>query len=82
MKVTVKPKQEERHDVPFDEIPVGYVYVVKYTDGPVVLKLNDGEAVLLCHDDSGDFFDMAAGFKGAPAYEVLGKLAEVIVEEV
>ena len=85
MKVTVKPKtQKENQKVPFDEIPVGYVYVAKYTNGPIALKLNCGEAVLLRHYDDlpgSDFFEIAAGFKGEPAIKVLGKLTELIVEE-
>ena len=86
MKVTIKEKQkkEKNHEIPFDEIPTGYVYVTKYSDGPIALKLNDNKAVLLCYendDDYYDWFEMADGFKGTPAYKVLGKLTEVIVEE-
>ena len=85
MKVTVKEKQDKNREIPFDEIPVGYVYVAKYSDGPVALKLNDNKAVLLCYEndnDDYDWFKLAEGFKGEPAYKVLGKLTEIIVEEV
>ena len=82
MKVTVKPKtQKENQKVPFDEIPVGYVYVAKYYDGPITLKLCDNEAVLLFHQNDSGWFAIANGFKDLPAYKVLGKLTEVIVEE-
>jgi len=83
MKVTVKPKQtEKRQEIPFDEIPVGYVYVAKYSGGPIALKLKDKQAVLLSHGSSEDWFYVAEGFKDEPAYKILGKLTEVIVEGV
>jgi hypothetical protein len=84
MKTTVKKKQEEKKQVPFDKIPVGAVYVAGNPTGPLVL----GKAVLLANyvdDDKGmataDWFKIADGFKGKPAYEILGKLTEIIVEE-
>lgn len=83
MKITVKPKQKEKHEnIPFDEIPVGYVYIAKYSNGPIALKLEDNEAVLLKYSNNSDWFEMAHGSKGQPAYEVLGKLTEIIVKEV
>jgi len=83
MKVTVKPKQTEKsQEIPFDEIPVGYVYVAEFSDGPIALKLKDEQAVLLSHYDGGDWFCVTEGFKGMPATKILGKLVEVIVEGV
>jgi len=83
MKVTVKPKQaEKRQEIPFDEIPVGCVYVVEFSDGPTALKLKDKQAVLLSHHNSEDWFEIANGLKGQPATKILGKLTEVIVEGV
>jgi len=87
MKITVKNKKEEKKEIPFDEIPVGAVYVARFHDGPIVLKLNDGEAVLLSHSDENeenelsDWFEIADGFKGEPATKILGKLTEIVVEE-
>ena len=81
MKITVKSERKENMNVPFDEIPVGHVYIAEYRGGPVALKLCNGEAVLLTHWDDGAWFCMAAGFKGTPAYKVLGRLTEIIVEE-
>jgi hypothetical protein len=83
MKITIKPKQKkENHDVPFNEIPVGSVYVAKYYEGPIALKLKGDMAVLLTHGvvDASDLFVLADGFKDEPAYEILGKLTEIIVE--
>ena len=83
MKITIKPKQvEENHEIPFDEIPVGYVYVVEHHSGPIALKLNNNEAVLLSYGGGNNWFILATGYKGKSAYKVLGKLAEIIVEEV
>jgi len=83
MKITIKPEEKKEHNIPFDKIPVGYVYRALWNDGPIALKLTDGEAVLLCHDydDDGEWFQLADGFKGYPAHEILGKLTEVIVEK-
>ena len=81
MKVTVKSKQKENMNVPFDEIPVGYVYIAERHNGPTALKLCDEEAVLLTHWNNDVWFEMAGGFKGQPAYKILGKLTEIIVEE-
>ena len=82
MKVTVKEKQNKNMNVPFDEIPVGCVYVVLGKKGPIALKLMDNEAVLLTCYNNNNWFTMAHGIKGEPAYKVLGKLTEIIVEEV
>jgi len=82
MKITVKPRKEEKNkNVPFDKIPVGYVYVSEFSDGAITLKLKNNEAVLLSHFRDEDWFEIADGFKGKPAYKVLGKLMEIIVEE-
>jgi len=35
----------------------------------------------LSHFRDEDWFEIADGFKGKPAYKVLGKLMEIIVEE-
>lgn len=81
MKITVKPKQEENCKVPFDEIPVGYVYVVERL-GSIALKLLGGEAVLLKFDSNGgSWFAIADDYKGMAAYKILGKLTEIIVKE-
>jgi len=93
MIITTKPKKTEKVVIiPFNEIPVGHVYVVKYYDGPIALKLKGNNAVLLCdneddtdnrfEDDTDNRFEIADGFKGEPAYKVLGELTEIIVEEV
>ena len=83
MKVTVKPKQTKEFKIPFDEIPVGSVYVVRYCNGPVALKLEDNEAVLLSYSGSdAAWLELATDYKGIPAYKILGKLTEIIVEEV
>jgi len=84
MKVTVKSKEKkESHGIPFDEIPVGYVYVALYSDGPIALKLCDNEAVLLGYSDNdSDWFSIASGFKDEPASKILGKLTEIVIEEV
>lgn len=81
MKVTVKEKQDVNKNVPFDEIPVGYVYVALYKGGPTALKLSEEQAVLLCCTTDPDWFMLANGYKGNQAYKVLGKLTEIIVEE-
>lgn len=81
MKVTVTVKEKEKNEIPFDEIPVGIVYVVSGHSGPIALKLNNNEAVLLCHNDKSNWFQLVGGLTSAPAYKVLGKLAEIIVEE-
>jgi hypothetical protein len=85
MKVTVKAKQEKSCEVPFDEIPVGYIYVVYSTTEPIALKLENNNAVLLGHKGAfsdSNFFKIANGLKGTPAIKILGKLTEVVVEEV
>jgi hypothetical protein len=84
MKVTVKAKQEENMNVPFDEIPVGYVYVAQWAGKPIALKLHGGAAVLLNYntETENDFLEIAVGFKGKSAYKILGKLTEIVVEEV
>ena len=101
MIITTKPKKTEKVVIiPFNEIPVGHVYVVKYYDGPIALKLKGNNAVLLCdneddtdnrfeddtdnrfENDTDNRFEIADGFKGEPAYKVLGELTEIIVEEV
>ena len=83
MKITVKEKQKEDMNVPFNEIPVGYVYVVKHSFGPLALKLENNAAILLAYNStgSGHWFDMDIGYKGISAHKVLGRLAEIIVEE-
>jgi len=86
MKVTVKPKEKkESCKIPFDEIPVGYVYVALYSDGPITLKLKNGDAVLLSYNDGlsvNEYLEIAKGFKGKPAYKILGKLTEIVIEEI
>jgi hypothetical protein len=83
MKITIKPKQKrEDHDVPFNAIPAGYVYVVSIGDGPIALKLKHNEAVILNHSTGVDWFELAVGLKGDPACKILGKLTEIVVEEV
>lgn len=82
MKITVKPKPEpEQCEILFDDIPVGYVYIANDSDGPTVLKLRNNEAVLLINYDNDRWFKLAKGYKGLPAYKILGKLTEIIVEE-
>ena len=82
MQVTIKQKKEKNESVPFDKIPVGYVYVVEEEYGPTALKLIDGEAVLLNHSGNNDtWLAIADGFKGKPAHKILGKLTEIIVKE-
>ena len=83
MKVTIKEKQEEKNQgVPFDEIPNGYIYVVGADDGPIALKLGGNNAVLLSYSDKNiNWFVIADRYKGSPAYKILGKLTEIIVEE-
>ena len=88
MKTTVKEKQDQDQDqdknmnVPFGEIQAGYVYIASGSHGPVALKLENNEAVLLSFCRYGiDWFSMALGFKNEPAYKILGKLTEIIVEE-
>jgi len=83
MKVTVNPKEkQDNHDIPFDEIPVGYVYVALYSDGPIALKLCNGEAMLLKYGNGDEWFTIADGYNGKPASKILGKLTEVVVEEI
>ena len=86
MRITVKEKQDQDQDknmnVPFEKIPAGYVYIAGNNHGPVALKLNNSEAVLLSFCRYGiDWFNMAIGFRNEPAYKILGKLTEIIVEE-
>ena len=82
MKVTIVPKEkEDNEEIPFDEIPVGTVYIAESKAGPMALKLEDGEAALLTFNND-DWFVLADGHKGTPAYKILGKLTEIIVEEV
>jgi len=83
MKIAIKPEEKKEHNIPFDKIPVGYVYIADDCNGPIALKLTGGEAVLLCHEYDGDngWFGLANIFKGVPAYEILGKLTEVVVEK-
>ena len=83
MKVTVKSKQKEDMSVPFDKIPVGYVYIAGRYNGPLALKLENNGATLLTYnsDGSNNWFDMADGYKDVPAYKILGRLTEIIVEE-
>ena len=86
MRITVKEKQDQDQDknmnVPFKEIPAGYVYIAGNSHGPVALKLEHNEAVLLsfCRYGIG-WFNRALSFKNEPAYKILGKLTEIIVEE-
>lgn len=83
MKVTVKSKEKQDCKIPFDDIPIGYVYVAGYSGGPVILKLRNGESAVLSlsYDNSRTFFGIAAGWKGESAHKILGKLVEIIVEE-
>jgi hypothetical protein len=76
MKVIVKPKCE----IPFNEIPTGYVYVCSF-QGNTMLKLQNGEAVALTWSNGDDCLNMAAVTKNKPATKILGKLTEIIVEE-
>jgi len=81
MKVTVKERQkEENHEVPFDEISAGYVY--KVFDDAVLLKVDSTNAVLLKRCGGCDYLGIAHDYKNFPAVKILGKLTEVIVEEV
>jgi len=81
MKVTVKPKQTEKsREIPFDEIPPRSVY--KISNEVVLLKVNAENAVILVGHEGCDYFSMAGGYKTYPAVKILGKLTEVIVEEV
>ncbi len=85
MKITVKSRPKQC-DIPFDEIPIGYVYVSRCHDGPIMLKLKDNEAVLLTYSDDenknkNNWFKVAEGYKNLPATKILGKLTEIIVEE-
>ena len=81
MKITIKPEpKKENHEIPFDKIPVGYVYEV-LVNGPTMLKLKKNEAVLLNYSSGDNWFKIADGHKGIPAYKILGKLTEIIVEE-
>jgi len=82
MKVTVKEKQKEKnHKIPFDEIPVGYVYVCAF-QGNTMLKLKNDEAVALTWHDGDDCLSIANVTKNKPACKILGKLTEIVVEEV
>ena len=86
MRITVKEKQDQDQDknmnVPFKEIPAGYVYIAGNNYGPAALKLEHNEAVLLSFCEHGiDWFSMARGYKNEPVYKILGKLTEIIVEE-
>ena len=80
MKVTFMPKERKVNKVPFDEIPVGMVYIAECETGPVALKLEGGEAALLTYVNNDDWFVLADGYKGTPAYKILGKLTEIIVK--
>ena len=84
MKVTVKAKPKPKQcGIPYDDIPVGYVYIAGSHTGPIALKLVKGNAVLLAnHPRSIDWFEITEGFKGVPAYKILGKLTEIVVKEV
>lgn len=87
MKITIKAKQEEVQKIPFDAIPVGMVYVAESSVGPVALKLCGNEAILLAdygEDDTDtptdDCLMLCAGYKDVPAYKILGKLTEVVID--
>jgi len=80
MKVTVKSKQVVSVKIPFDEIPSGSVY--ELDNGIVLLKVGFNNAVILKEHSGCDYFGMSYGYKCMPAIKILGKLTEVIVEEV
>ena len=85
MKITVRPILKLKNQVvPFDEIPVGYVYVIQRPGEPVMLKLCKDEAVLLNYGaglNSDERLKLANDFKGLPTNRILGKLTEIIVEK-
>ena len=81
MKVTVKEKQKEKNcEILFNEIPVGYVY--ETFDGAVLLKTDFENAIIFKGSDDCDYLNIAHGYKEFPATKILGRLTEIIVEEV
>lgn len=79
MKVIVKEKNKKDEKVPFEGIPVGYVYIGGYRNGPILLKLENEEAAILAYGNNIDWFHLAIGWRGMPAYKILGKLTEITV---
>lgn len=82
MKITVEPKQkQESKEVPYDDIEPGMVYQNSW--GVTLLKLEWGNAVLLLHSDgSSEWFAEAMGSVNKPAIKILGRIKEIIVEEI
>jgi len=82
MKITVEPKAKpEPKEIPYNDIEPGTVYQI--VDGPIALKLKDGMAVLLNRTGSEDnYLEIARGHKGRPATKILGRIKEIIVEEI
>lgn len=81
MKVTIIPKKKpEIKDIPYNDIPVGMVYTCKY-GGNIMLKLKYNEAAALSFANGVDCFCMADITKNESAAKILGKLKEIIVEE-
>jgi len=78
MKVTVK--EQKSCEIPFDEILIGYVYEVD--DGAVLFKVDGNNAVIFKGFGGYDYLGLACGYKAFPAIKILGKLTEIIVEEV
>jgi len=83
MKITVIPKEKpEPKKILYDEIEPGTAYVCAF-QGNVMLKLQNGEAAALTFADTdSECFSIACVTKGQPATKILGRLREIVVEEI
>ena len=81
MLITVIPKEKsESKEIPYKDIRLGMVYTID--SGIVLLKLYDNKAIVLAWPNGEDFLQTAYGCKDRLATKILGRLKEIIVEEV
>jgi len=81
IKITVIPKEKPKpKKAPYFEIEPGTVYEV--LDGAAILKVDAKNAVLLKGHAGCDFLGIAHGYKNYCATKILGRLKEIIVEEI
>jgi len=82
MKITVIPKEKpEPKKIPYGKIEPGTVYESAF-QGCTMLKLKDGEAAALGWARGANCMALAVANKGLPATKILGRLIEIVVEEI
>lgn len=80
MKVEITKREQPKEEACLSSLPVGTVFRYDGTRGPVAIKLDKGEVLLLAHGDGANWLALAGGWKDEPIGEILGQIVGVAVE--